>query len=225
MAVYKVNWSDMRQIDSPVPTDVVFKVTEETITNRSVDKKQREFLAHKQILSAVSDIFSLLFSGRMKEEKKIFEITNTTVKAFEMFLDFIYSDNIDHNASINTLLEILNLSEKYKVMNVKMMVTQLISDININEDNFMEIANIARNYSNTSGFKIISENLMKRCSNFMYKPEKKRNNNVAVFVKKFIETHKEADWFFLLQLISLNASSENSGNGAGGEVVYSGDAV
>lgn len=114
----------------------------------TVDKEHR-FKAHKAILAARSPVFSAMLTSDFKEARtNLLEINDVSPEAFELFLHFLYTEEIKSDLEVfqNKLSEILYLAEKYSTDTLKNICQlYLIRDISIN--NVIELFILADRYN------------------------------------------------------------------------------
>ena len=124
--------------DSPIPTDVKFRV---------MDKAGREVgvvEAHMFLLATHSQFFETAFFGsgtKFREAGCDFEIKETTKEAFTDLVHFIYEYKINFgDTSLEELYAVLNLSTMYEVERLKEVVGKHIVDFPITQANVVEVA-------------------------------------------------------------------------------------
>ena len=143
------DWSTLPALlstSSTIPMDITFKV---------VDKKEQvvaKFEAHKMIVALHSDHFKNAFYGsglKFKEGREgVLVIKETTKEAFEDFLGFLYEKKIDFKSkNLRELFEILNLAEKYQVVELKQRMVNVFKNFPISMSNVVEVAATAEEYS------------------------------------------------------------------------------
>ena len=85
MSAVETNWQSFLARDSDLPPDVFFLVNDEE--NRG---ESPTIGAHKFILAGVSPVFRGMFYGRLKEEREVVEVKETTYEAFDTLVKYIY---------------------------------------------------------------------------------------------------------------------------------------
>ncbi|XP_014257436.1 BTB/POZ domain-containing protein 6-like [Cimex lectularius] len=91
-------------------TDCVFKVGPEG--------EEKEFKAHKLILSVYSKVFETMFSGRFGENTEDIQVIDAQPDVFEAMLTYIYTDELEIK-SIDQACEIFYLADKYIIMRLQ----------------------------------------------------------------------------------------------------------
>lgn len=110
--------------------DVTFVVGNEEIT------------AHKQIMSARSEVFAKMLSSRMVEKKTgRVEITDVEPNIFKMFLSFIYSLELESDKT-DDLLKLIVVADKYSVKSLVHGCEYNLSK-NLNDENAVDILLVA----------------------------------------------------------------------------------
>ncbi|XP_055350072.1 BTB/POZ domain-containing protein 1-like [Paramacrobiotus metropolitanus] len=84
----------------------------------------RTFSAHKYILSLGSDVFYTMFHGSLSERKKIIEIPDDLPEAFEVMLNFMYTDKAD--LTVEKVWPVFQCADKYDVPLLVEMCTQFV---------------------------------------------------------------------------------------------------
>ena len=80
-----------------------------------------ELRAHKHLLASISLVFRKQFFGKLAEPRREILIKETTFRAFQFLLQYIYCglevtsliEQIQPTATVALFFEILNLAEKY----------------------------------------------------------------------------------------------------------------
>lgn len=126
--------------------DVVFKIGGETETVASRDeppmKMQKTSMitlsAHRCILMKMAPTLAALLGSNMSPA--IVELPNDSVQAFKSLLRYIYGLEIfDIGNDIGQIKDILELANKYGVVNLKLEMEELlVSSISLNVDNFID---------------------------------------------------------------------------------------
>jgi hypothetical protein len=126
--------------------DVVFKIGGETETVASGDeppmKMQKTSMimlsAHRCILMKMAPTLAALLGSNMSPT--IVELPNDSVQAFKSLLRYIYGLEIfDIGNDIARIKDILELANKYGVVNLKLEMEELlVSSISLNVDNFID---------------------------------------------------------------------------------------
>ena len=100
-----------------IPTDVTFQIMGlEDLDNQSGQEKEvmlGEVHGHKIILGLFSPVFKRGFFGPAKESKDVIPVRQTTLEAFKLLVDYIYSKDINlKSLTLLELYDVVNLAEK-----------------------------------------------------------------------------------------------------------------
>lgn len=120
----------------------------------------KEFHAHKLILSARSSVFKDMFETKMGESQKI-EITISDVDSdtIDHMLEFIYTDSVN-DLETGQAEKLLEAANKYMIENLKVICMKEISKSVTDIEKVFEVLAIAEKY-NVIGFKKIALNFIK----------------------------------------------------------------
>ncbi|KAK0092475.1 hypothetical protein PV326_001333 [Microctonus aethiopoides] len=100
---------------------------------------ETEIPVHKIILAAYSSVFLAMFKADMTESvNKRIVITDIEVDIMKKVIEFMYTGGIDPIPEWNALLSILEVAEKYQIMNLKELCEEKLSQ-NITIDNVLKI--------------------------------------------------------------------------------------
>jgi len=151
-----------------IPGDVTFH-----IQDGMVDKENAipsEVKGHKAILGAFSPVFKSMFFGPMKETRDIIPIEQTTLKAFEIFIDYIYQKDIDWSKmTVLELYDIVNLAERYQMSDLMKEIKTQMEIVAITDESLMDTAHIAAQFSQFPG---VSSTLLDTCARFLQKTKR-----------------------------------------------------
>lgn len=95
------------------------------------NKEGERVPAHKNLLSAGSDVFNVMFYGKMQEKGNI-KIIDASADGFKEFLKFFYFDNV--NLSMENIANVVNLGKKYQVAACLKISEQFLID-SLTDDN------------------------------------------------------------------------------------------
>ena len=132
------------------------------------ERRGGEVRAHQLLLSAVSPVFRDLFSGESRVGAVLVE--DTTVEAFTTMVDFIYQPPSTDQFAVyqsftkditnpETLFDILNISERYKITELSKLARDALSSLPITTKNLRPMVSI-KNLTNSKDF---SKMLAKKC--------------------------------------------------------------
>ena len=109
----------------------------------------KQFLAHKTILSARSDVFAALFSHKGTKEDKSGEvhIEDCDHEAMEMFLSYLYEDSAPaSDTSFEVAKQLMNVANKYNVQSLKNKGSRILLS-RLTEDNAVQMALLGKLYN------------------------------------------------------------------------------
>ena len=196
MAFWKTKWSQFLESRSELTPDVVFRVEEE--------EEVGHIPAHKFLLAGASPVFRAQFYGPAKEHTAEVVIHGTTVKAFTTMMRFLYMDPHpaefslkDTAACPQSLCELVNLAEKYQVVDLLEVAKAALKDLPVTEDNLLFIATTAKNYA---FFEDVSKILTSKCKAFL-SSRLNTANDVFSLIAKTKQSLPDADMGFLCELL------------------------
>eukprot|EP00092_Neocalanus_flemingeri_P032225 GFUD01035025.1.p1 GENE.GFUD01035025.1~~GFUD01035025.1.p1 ORF type:complete len:369 (-),score=103.21 GFUD01035025.1:84-1190(-) len=174
MAISAVKWSSFLGPYSPVPHDMIFKVTE----SRSEPERKMHIHvnAHKFVLAAVSTEFKKLFYPEAHDIEPFYqsgkteiEVTSSTVEAVQAMLQFVYDGEpqfpVDDAKQLTHTFHSLNLAHQYKIQGLVDLLESNISSFRLSAGNVKEVAQCAAQFGHLSQ---TSGDLLFRCLNFSY---------------------------------------------------------
>ncbi|XP_065209054.1 RCC1 and BTB domain-containing protein 1-like isoform X2 [Planococcus citri] len=121
---------------------------------------------HKSILAVRCEHFAEVFQNDWSIEKpSVLEIEDGDFKVYKAFLKYVYTDQMDDTLSLDELIELLNLSNKY---NVKLLAERCISLIqpNITVENVISLYERVIVMSSVTKMKNILDQLKESCVMF-----------------------------------------------------------
>ena len=154
-----VDWKIFLSPDCDIPPDVSFLVNDKTIR------------AHSKLLGAVSRVFRQQLFGPMKDDKEEIKVEMTTAEAFQTMIDFIYGRagqdtfNLDNIKCPQKLFEVLELAERYEILDLKTSVMKALESFVVTRDKMILSANVAIN--NKVLFEDFSVILFTKCLKFL----------------------------------------------------------
>jgi hypothetical protein len=193
--------------------DVVFKIGGKTETVASRDeppmKMQKTSVitlsAHRCILMKMAPTLAALLGSNMSPT--IVELPNDSVQAFKSLLRYIYGLEIfDIGNDIARIKDILELANKYGVVNLKLEMEELlVSSISLNVDNFIDHLT----YAESKNCALLKETVM----DFIIK------NRIDIHAsKKFAKIPddlKENLWNDVITAMAIKFRSDNGSSGEG----------
>ena len=131
-------------------------------------------------------------------------VHGTTVKAFTTMMRFLYMDPHpaefslkDTAACPQKLCELVNLAEKYQVVDLLEVAKAALKDLPVTEDNLLFIATTAKNYA---FFEDVSKILTSKCKAFL-SSRLNTANDVFSLIAKTKQSFLDADMGFLCELL------------------------
>eukprot|EP00092_Neocalanus_flemingeri_P038746 GFUD01042188.1.p1 GENE.GFUD01042188.1~~GFUD01042188.1.p1 ORF type:complete len:303 (-),score=44.61 GFUD01042188.1:2-829(-) len=104
-----------------------------------------ELPAHKLILVVGSEVFMRQFFGTIPEEKDTIPVEDSSVEAFQIFLDILYNKKIALEAiDFQLLADLYYLAEKYHHGFMKDSIIKEVSSRKIISENLLEVAKVAK---------------------------------------------------------------------------------
>ena len=205
MAIVETNWSQFLHPNSELPTDVVVKVEE--MSEEQDEVWTGKVVAHKLLLAGVSPVFRRQFFGALKEEAEEVVIKDTTIKAFNTMIKFIYMEpgvefSLKDVVNPESLCELVNLSEKYQIQKLNAKARSALEEFFVTEENFPNTATTAKHYA---AFEDVSKTLNARCKAFL-KQNLRNAEDVYAFIDKTRDEHPEFDMKILFDLIKTRNS-------------------
>ena len=199
MAIVDTDWNVFLAAKSDLPPDVYFLVPDGEEGGNSF----KTIKAHKLLLAGVSPVFRAQFFGPMKDEREVIEVQDTTAEAFQAMVDFIYRKAGKNTLTLQEiscpqkLFEIMEVSERYQVEALKVLVEEVIKKIDLTRENMMFAATVANNYK--VQFEEISLAVLRKCVQFL--DETTRNSSdVFSLVEETLKRFPGATLHILLEL-------------------------
>merc|ERR1711892_793356 len=180
-----------------------FKATE---TDLGQDKETMlgEMHGHKLILGLFSPVFRKCFYGAAKETKDVITAKQTTLEAFKLLIDFIYSKDIAWTTlSVLELYDVVNLAEKYDMPKLSEELKTSLEKTALSMDTVVQIADTAVQFTQ---FPDMSSALLKRCSTFI-KEELKTPSRLFEFAKDQSGRGNEVTVLKLMAMIDVSCSN------------------
>lgn len=103
----------------------------------TLNVKGTTFLVHKAVLAARSSVFAAMFRNQMAEKKTgVVNINDCDEKAFDAFLLFLYSGELDFSKC--SVCKLYIISDKYDIPELKLLCINLMTK-GLSVENFGEI--------------------------------------------------------------------------------------
>ena len=120
-------------------------LTNQTLTDVTLQVEGKEFKAHKVVLAAWSPVFAAMFKEGTKEHQDNYvNIEDIDSDVFDVFLRFLYSGQVEHLDEI--YFDLLAAADKYDVQPLRELCLQHMAE-NISVDNAVEVMARAERHS------------------------------------------------------------------------------
>ena len=139
----------------------------------------------------------------MKDEREVIEVEKTTAEAFQTMIDFIYRHPRQEIFLINNtdcpqkLFEILELAERYQVLDLTNVVNEAFQNFVVTRENMIFAATVASNYK--ALFEDSSVTLSMKCLKFLHTTTKD-SEDVFDLIEDTMNNFPEASLDILLEL-------------------------
>ena len=156
MALAKTDWKQYRGTNSEIPPDIFFQVLRSSTRNENIEMEKKEeadktnmIAGHKLLLAGASPVFRANFFGPLRMAGEVMVVKETTVEAFAALIDFIYwppgkeTFSLKHIASFEQLCEIVEISERYQVHELKKVAMEALEKLPISSKTVISVANVA----------------------------------------------------------------------------------
>jgi len=156
MALAKTDWKQYRGTNSEIPPDIFFQVLRSSTRNENIEMEKKEeadktnmIAGHKLLLAGASPVFRANFFGPLRMVGEVMVVKETTVEAFAALIDFIYwppgkeTFSLKHFASFEQLCEIVEISERYQVHELKKVAMEALEKLPISSKTVISVANVA----------------------------------------------------------------------------------
>ena len=198
MALAKTDWKQYRATNSEIPLDIFFQVLpSKSPRDRNIEMEEEEEVdktnmigAHKLLLAGASPVFRANFFGPMRMVGEVMMVKETNVEAFAALIDFIYwppgkeTFSLKHITSFEKLCEIVEISERYQVLELRRMAIEALENMPITSKTVISVANVAdkykvfpdvRNILITKSLSFLNENLKSADDVFTFMMEAKKD--------------------------------------------------
>lgn len=168
---------------------------EKPCTDIKINVGNKEFLAHKSILSR-SPVFAAMFSHEMLESKEnVVDIKEVDPEIFEIFLKFLYLGEIDEikitESTNNMIFDIIDLANIYQVEDLKIKLADIVARFT-NISNVTDHLILADKYNMTD--------LRNSCMFFIHQNRTKVKDTESF--KNMIQTHPALTAEILVYLLT-----------------------
>eukprot|EP00092_Neocalanus_flemingeri_P017868 GFUD01019333.1.p1 GENE.GFUD01019333.1~~GFUD01019333.1.p1 ORF type:complete len:313 (+),score=76.48 GFUD01019333.1:53-940(+) len=153
-----------------VPSDVTFQIISVTSEGAAeIIQVLGEVTGHKNVLAAFSKVFRDQFFGKLKEEKDVIPVKETTYEAFQKLMFFIYSKDINWGGvTVPEMFDVVNLAEKYIMPELMDEMKKQMENMPLtNNDDLLNVAHTATEFNHL--FPDVSSALLLSCAKFLQK--------------------------------------------------------
>ena len=202
MSVFETDWQSFLSPGSNLPPDVFFLVKDEEGESKTV-------AAHKFLLAGVSPAFRAMFFGKMSETREVVEVKETTFEAFDTMVKYIYNPpglfNLDQIRCPQKLFDVLAVANKYQILKLIMMTSDVLESLAITRDNMVFTATVAKNYKGTL-FDDLSSKLTMKCLKFLFDTTS-GGRDICALIKKTVDNFPGANLDILRELIDVGSAT------------------
>jgi hypothetical protein len=129
----------------PIGNTIINFLTNQTLTDVTLQCQGKNFKAHKLILAAASPVFQAMFKEATTENgENNVNIQDINSNVFEVFLRYLYSDQVDQLDEM--YLELFAAADKYDVQPLRDICIRHMAT-NISVDNGVEVLALAERHS------------------------------------------------------------------------------
>ena len=158
-----------------IPFDITFMI----VNNDNVEEEGK-IEGHKVILAAFSSVFKGMFFGPVKISEDVVKVKETTVKAFEIMVKFIYQAKINFkDMDLLELYDIVNLAEMYDIPELVDELKTQMENLTLRLDSLVNVAHIALQFHQ---FEDVSFTLLNACAMFLQKTAQKSSDRIQFAV-------------------------------------------
>ena len=202
MALQKVNWQSFLSPESDLPPDVFFLVKPE---DENAEGSGKSIGAHRLLLAGVSPVFKSMLFGPMKEVGEVIEVKETTHEAFNTMITYIYAPplhdfTLDDIQCPQKLFELLALSDKYEILELKTMTSEALSSLEITNGTMIFAATVAKRYKHM--FEEVCKKLLTKCLKFLFDTTS-GGNDVFTLLSETKKNFPDASFDVLEELINV----------------------
>jgi len=189
--------SSLREPTFGIPTDVTFHIMGRVAANQA-EVLLGGVVGHKVILGMASPVFKEELFGLLKEKDNVILVRETTVKAFNIMLDYIYNKNIDWSeVDLLELYDVVNLAEKYLMPGLLEKIRVLVQNFPLTMSSLLDVAHTAFQFTQ---FPSISSELIQTCAKFL-KVSLKTDSELLNFATNLSGSGQELTGLHLLKVL------------------------
>ena len=226
MAIVNTDWEQYRAANSSIPPDIFFKVLESTNNEENIemeaeDDKINLIGAHKLLLAGTSPVFRANFFGLLKMTGEVMVVKETTQEAFMTLINFIYwppgkaTFSLSHIASLEDLCDIIEISERYQILDLVQVAKKAIQALEITKKNVIISATVADKFKHFDG---VQEMLFHKILNFLEKTTTAASDVISLMVETNND-HPENGLKVLINLLKMKEEQTGGINKWGAETI------
>lgn len=162
---WKIDLSDFSHNPQTIPDDLRIGIMRDDKTFSDVKIKTSDgklIDTHKIILASRSDVFKTMFLSSFKEKDMSEIALEESTEIVNLFLDYMYTNNVKDDVSVDKLLKLFVMADKYAVTGLVKICAHFILK-NMNNDNVLNILQTATTLNNS----VMQWNALKHISNNM----------------------------------------------------------
>ena len=128
---------------------------------------ERKVRANKTVLSCASEVFRAQFFGPSVPQKAVYVVEDSSVDAFNLFLDILHNVKIDlEELNLEVLGELFHLATKYQIDIVKKAVVSTVKVKNIEMEDVVEAMNVVEKNAHMPEF---AHSILENCAKYVLK--------------------------------------------------------
>ena len=187
MSIANTDWEQFRAANSKIPPDIFFKVLQDSNNEEKLEDDKTDLIgAHKLLLAGTSPVFLANFFGLLKMTGEVMVVKETTLEAFMTLINFIYwppgkaAFSLNHIASFEELCDIIEISERYQILDLAQIAKKAIQGLEITKKNVISSAILANKYKAFDG---VQEMLITKNLDFLDKTMKSANDVISLMLE------------------------------------------
>ena len=193
MAIARTDWEQYRDLNSDIPPDIFFRVSEDSRRDENIEVETEEegdktkmIGAHKLLLAGTSPVFKANFFGGMKMTGEVMVVKETTMEAFSTLINFIYWPpgkgvfSLGLISCFEQLCNIVEISERYQVLDLKKVAKDALQNLEVTAKNVIVVATIADRYK---AFEDVNKILMTKSLAFLERTMITANDVISFIVE------------------------------------------
>ena len=142
--------------------------------------------AHKILLAGTSPVFKANFFGPLKMTGEVMVVKETTMEALSTLIDFIYwppgkpAFSLKHIACFEELCNIVEISERYQIVDLKQLAKEAIQNLKVTEENVITVATVADRFK---AFADIQQMLINKNLAFLERTMKSADDVISFLIE------------------------------------------